>query len=66
MAENRAKVGLKFGYGGRDHTVIKIEDGHSDDYYNIVITEGDWGYRTTWSQKGLETWLETYPGFIIE
>ena len=59
------KVGLKFGYGGKYHTVIKVDDGHSDEFDNIVITERDYGKRTIWSKGGLEVYLNTYPKAII-
>ena len=64
--KNKAKIGLKFGYGGQIHTVINVDGGHSDPYYNIVITVGDYGKRTVWSQEGLEVWLKNYPKTIID
>ena len=66
MAEKIAKMGLKFGYGGQIHKVINVDDGYDETFANTVTTEGDYGKRTVWSQKGLEVYLETYPKSIID
>ena len=61
-----AKVGLKFGHGGQINTVVNVDGGHYDTYFNTVTTEGDYGKRTVWSQEGLEVWLHEYPKSIID
>lgn len=66
IMENKAKLGLEFGYGGTIHTIINIDGGHSDTYYNIIVTEQKSGRRTVWSQEGLEVYLKTYPKAIID